>query len=59
MAAARRIYTIGCATSGDFAQTGYGSFGLQPFAHAAMSAWSGLRMTEEALGAECTVNHRV
>ena len=39
-AAARRIYTIGCATAGGFAQTGYRSFGLQPLAHAAMSAWS-------------------
>ena len=38
MAAARRIYNVGCATVGNFAQDGYGSFGLQPFAHAAKSA---------------------
>jgi hypothetical protein len=44
-AAARRIYDIGCATTGDSAHAGYGSFGPQPVAHAAKSAWSGLRVT--------------
>ena len=34
MAAARRIYTIGRATAGYFAQTGYRSFGLQALVQA-------------------------
>jgi len=39
MAAARRIYSIGCAIDGCFAPTGYRSFGLRLIVHAAISAW--------------------
>jgi hypothetical protein len=55
MAAARRIYDVGRATAGYFARTGYGSFGLRPLARAAISVWSGLRMTGDGSGLECTV----